>query len=535
SWPETILCGIFAALIALSIMFSRRAIRMRFDSFFENLIPPPSVPTVNQHAAPGKPESWRVRFEKRLREAYPTRVYWISMAIWGLWMVPILDSSQTFHAFIHWLAIAFITLSLTWVLAVVTYAWRQKVRSGKWESTILRGTPRRFLMQPMSFLFVGAGLYWTWQQAICGTIAFDINDRDFTVSLTGPSLNSNQNFSADFYPLRVRAGNYRWEVRHGSDPIDMGELEVTPGQTQTIQIRSPFPIGEADAACLPGRWGYHWCVGGNSMSIASRKQANTEIPGYVDISMDGNSQFELRSHTSVISDCLDALSGMAAASVSKSGASPESVYTIQVSSPANHERGPKWIDLLHHETDKGKQTVVAQGIFAADTKTLSLRLVPANSERPTWSSSFSDNCISLSFERASDRTLLQGEWNSTTPVDVVTDSPKPNSDKAGVNPNYHLPARMSFIGDRFEVRPTDRAPGKIDAGTFRLDPTQKPKRITLFRTPQKGTIQISEGIYRFDGDQLTLSINDHAEVPRDFEPLPNLKEHRLLKLQRVKE
>jgi uncharacterized protein (TIGR03067 family) len=472
-------------------------------------------------------QEWRMQYDKQLREAYPTRIYWITAAIWGMtWGMVLADTNLAAVVFMHYVALAALGIGLGWPVAVIGYAWLQKWRSGNWETTVLRGTPRRLLLQPMALLFLGASGYWAWQQATCGTISFNINDRDLTVTLMGPSLKSNQNYSADFYPLRVRAGTYQWSVRHNREDIAYGKVDLVPGQNYVIQVNSPYPVGEADASCLPGRWQFQSNL--SSTQITS-SPFDSEAPGYIDIkllkhalasdseptnSVADTPQFELQVHWAGISDRLSQLSGASPREKPTANASQSQTYSIRVSSPPEHDRGPKWVDLLQRDPTSHLQTVVAHGVFSADQKQLGLCLGPVDLPRPSWAADMGKKFLYLPFERASDRTLLQGKW--------------------GVDSEVARPVTLTFFGDNFEDRHRDPTSGAIDAGIFKLDPSSQPKRITLHRKPVDGMIHVSEGIYRFEGEQLILCLDDHGGIPRDFEPHPELK-LRHLKLNRVKD
>ena len=53
--------------------------------------------------------------------------------------------------------------------------------------------------------------------------------------------------------------------------------------------------------------------------------------------------------------------------------------------------------------------------------------------------------------------------------------------------------------------------------TLKIDPTQRPKRLTLTDPVRNGKIAVQEGIYLLDGDRLILSLGNDGRIPHDFE------------------
>jgi uncharacterized protein (TIGR03067 family) len=88
---------------------------------------------------------------------------------------------------------------------------------------------------------------------------------------------------------------------------------------------------------------------------------------------------------------------------------------------------------------------------------------------------------------------LQGTWTATK---VVRDG-KAADDLLG--------HRLSFIGNRFQIRSKDGKP--LYEGTFRVDPSTKPTAIDFEHT--KGALKGKtwKGIYMLDGDTLTTCDN----------------------------
>jgi uncharacterized protein (TIGR03067 family) len=76
--------------------------------------------------------------------------------------------------------------------------------------------------------------------------------------------------------------------------------------------------------------------------------------------------------------------------------------------------------------------------------------------------------------------------------------------------------RVVFKGDTFKLMEGDK---ELAAGTFKVDPGQKPAAIdtTMTAGPDKGKEE--KGIYKFDGDKLVLCFGhgDKAPRPKEFE------------------
>jgi uncharacterized protein (TIGR03067 family) len=466
-----------------------------------------------------RPSSWWEKYKQRLRSVYPNRIYWVTAFIWGVWMLPFIDTSAAAVPVVGGLVIAYIVLGVLWPGAVLFYAWRQKCATGSWETTVIRGRPRRYLLQPLMILFLCASLFWAWQQTRCGIVTFDVDDPNFTVSLTASGGKSSQNYSAHFYPLRLRVGKYNWAVRHGQTSIASGQLEVTPGSRNSISARSPFPIGQADVVCLPGRWKFTYWFD-QSMKVLSSTPLDVEE--YVDIVGD-----RMRIHSSRLNEVLQSMQPASQAAGARNTPSQPAEYSITVLDSPAATRSWKRIDLSTGEAAKGTAKVFAQGVFTADKSRLSLCLAPVGADRPDgWSPSPGKESMTLQFERANDQVLLQGKWapvSSVAPLisakgglQPVSESPQNGLVNATSQARY-----LIFEGNAFEDREIDPTPLAVDEGTFQVDSTQQPKRITLTTGPIQGTVRVYEGIYRIEGDVLTLQIGADGEIPSEFEPKSN--------------
>lgn len=432
------------------------------------------------------------------------RLYWISMAIWGLaWFFLVIDSNQSVPIAIHRMAIAAVLFGWTWPLGILFVAGIQRWRAGTWDTSVAGSPPWRFLLQPVAGLFLGLSLYWGWQQATCGTIILDIDDPKFSVSFMGPSLTSNQSFSADFYPLRVRAGNYQWGVRHGSDQIGYGKLEVAPRQTHVIKFHSPYPIGQADSVCLPGRWEYQGSYGGTPNSMTQPEAASATLPDYIDISND-----RIAVHSSKLNHILKALTGLSPEVNSVDNAPRSATYTFKIPQSPPKSRREK-IAILYDDVKYSLSAFQVEGTFTADRQRLSLQLAALPDHMP----------IQFYFTRASDLVCLQGTWTTKQQAVVLNgmDSTSPPADQSPAHQRFPAPKRLRFSGNAFEDRDPDPTPDETDAGTIMLYPAKNPKQITLYRTCQNGVIQVRAGIYRIDGDQLTLCLGEDDRVPLGFD------------------
>ena len=508
---------VFGLFIAMSIVFSRREIRKAFDNLLGNIVmtgrnghDPKLAPPEVTHAS---------QFRQRIGEAYPSRIYWVAMLIWGAFMIPLIDSMPTIpFPVTFWVALAFVTLGLSVPTFAILYALAQKQRSGDWSTTILKGPPRRFLLNPVFFLFLGVTCFWIWQQLTCGVVTIDVDDRQFTVSLSRNDGNNRMtsigNYSADFYPLRLKAGKYYWDVKHGSTVITGGEFELNPRGRQVIFARSPYPLNEADITMLPGRWKLGWQMRGTP-SVAQQPLEENSFE-YVDVSDN-----RLRISSLRMKRIMNVLQGKSAIADDFLYRSHEMVFAIRFPGPPADQRGSKWIDLLSPVNDSADAvSVVAHGIFSADATSLTMRLAGANFPRPTdWINKPDDHSITVQFRRADDLLRMQGSWK-------VQDEQVFGSDELSqalrTNPE---PITVVVHKDQVEVL---RVPGSSEnallekmikniARTLKLDPSQDPKRITVTDPPDQGRILIQEGIYRFDGDRLIVAFGEVGRIPKGFD------------------
>jgi uncharacterized protein (TIGR03067 family) len=69
-------------------------------------------------------------------------------------------------------------------------------------------------------------------------------------------------------------------------------------------------------------------------------------------------------------------------------------------------------------------------------------------------------------------------------------------------------SQLIFAGEKFKVKDGDDTTGE---GSFKLDPATKPKNIDL-----QGDGRVAHGIYKFDGDTLTIC-GDESGKPRPTE------------------
>jgi uncharacterized protein (TIGR03067 family) len=89
---------------------------------------------------------------------------------------------------------------------------------------------------------------------------------------------------------------------------------------------------------------------------------------------------------------------------------------------------------------------------------------------------------------------LQGAWTATM------------AERDGKAADDVVGHRLSFTGDRFEIRSRDGKP--LYAGTVRVDPSAKPATIDFDHTEAALRGRTWKGIYVLDGD--TLKICDNA-------------------------
>jgi uncharacterized protein (TIGR03067 family) len=532
--PERfILFLVIGAFLGLSFLATRREIRKTFDRFFCNLAGTTaedgrSSAFVQEMVAP---PAGNTSFRQRLREAYPSRIHVILAVIWGAFSVPLTDTLDTFpFPGIHQLAIVYFTFAFGFPTIVLLYAWYQRLQTGDWKTTVLRGSPGRLLAIPTLYLLVGATLFWTWRQATCGIVTFNIDDPNLTVSLTWPDSHTTYSYSADFYALRLKAGKYHWGVKHGSTVIAGGEFQLTPRGNQVISVSSPYRRGEADLAFLPGRWKLSTQLTDGSRWTLARESKDS---AYIDLT-----ETELRTRSRDLIEALYSISrlpnftSVEGPENEKPPQEKEMVYSVQFSSPPAGERGPKRIDLSLVDPVTKVKRLTAYGIIFADAKTLMLRLTSINSRPTSWDFVHGDKSIMFQFLRADDFTMLQGDWHFD------------KNNHVAFGPNSDPPYRLVINGEQVTVLTKEmverQSPSSLVQETnegalfhLKIDPTQDPKRITLTSVQSESEILVKEGIYRLDGDQLEIAFGGDGRIPREFD-VASKSSQAHLNLRRVK-
>jgi uncharacterized protein (TIGR03067 family) len=122
---------------------------------------------------------------------------------------------------------------------------------------------------------------------------------------------------------------------------------------------------------------------------------------------------------------------------------------------------------------------------------------------------------------ASDKELLQGTWVAVS-GEIQGERLRAEDVRGG---------RLVFKGGNARITMPG---GEQGEGTFKLDPAVDPKEIDVIRAGDSGGML---GIYRLDGDRLTICMGDPGEPrPKRFETTPDSKfNHMLLVLQRASE
>ncbi len=528
SQREQIEVGIvtFAAvglLVFGSIVATRRVYQKAFDNFLTNLVMAGGTDrtsgsvdsaTVSEIAAPhgGSPLVGQIPpsekpFWQRMREAYPTRAYWSLLAVWSLFMIPVADSLETIPLNgLFWVASTIVAFGLLLPIGLAVLAWCQQMKSGSWETTILKRPPIRLLMIPAAIPFLFASAFWVYRQLACGIVQFDIDDPDFTVSVGSPEKKWSASYSADFYALRLSPGMYYWSVKHGATSIKQGQFDLTPRSRHTISARSPYPLGQAAIVSLPGRWKFQgWQPFGKPAAMPHQPPSQVD---YIDVTNDSiqvHSQFVREAWSFFIFDGLRP-------GDKRTDIDPEVVtFSFQCPTEPPQNRGPKWIDLYVKNGPSNANRLVARGVFMADDKLFSIRLVPANMPRPTnWNPTPDDKSISLMFQRADDLTLMQGKWKVKAWV-----KGEPTTEADGLEWN------VIVTKDQFEYGYLRQINGELNKSTnqpytIKINDVQNPKRITLTGPQQNGVIPFLEGIYRLNGDKMLLLMGTDGRIPQEF-------------------
>jgi uncharacterized protein (TIGR03067 family) len=109
-----------------------------------------------------------------------------------------------------------------------------------------------------------------------------------------------------------------------------------------------------------------------------------------------------------------------------------------------------------------------------------------------------------------DRDELQGDWKETSV----------GAGKVIATPMFFQNAHFIFAGDKVTITNRD----KRQEGTYKADPTRKPKTIdlTLKRTDKKDPVTLS-GIYELSGDTLKIGFTEDSSKGVRPESLSGLK------------
>ena len=525
AWPlyplGILIMAMFGVLIGFSIISRRRVAHQSFDAFLRNLL---ATGQSNVDQLPLKDPALKGRtLRETFAAAFSSPVHPIVLGIWGSFMIPLMDGLSTLSlAGMYWFALAIITLGIVVPLGVILCAWNQKRSTGTWESTVLKGPPRKLFANPLVGFFLVSSSIWLWHASTRGVVVFDIDDRNFTVSLSR-SLGNNRfqdlgNYSADFHQLRLTTGNYYWAVKQGLSPINQGEFELKPLGRQVIKVRSPYPIGGADIELLPGRWKLVYQMAGNGIPTQVRSSGGSI--DYIDTTRN-----HLRIASAPVMQSFQSLMGKQAWGNDSATVANPLHYAIEFPGPPSDHRGPKWIDLFLVDNKSQSKTPALHGIFSADQSRLSMLLTSSGSPRPVnWS--FDPNqqpaVLQIQFGRADDLTQFQGNWTvlkndgNVTPRLVEAIEREANLIHfkiSGEDLAIELPASIT------KDLPAEGRQSLISASqeyTLKLDPDPSPKRVTMTHSPEAGLIVVTEGIYRIDGDRLVLTLGRDGKVPRNF-------------------
>jgi uncharacterized protein (TIGR03067 family) len=403
-----------------------------------------------------------------------------------------------------WVTLTIVSLGILLPIGFAIFAWFQRMKSESWETTILKRPPIRLLLIPVFIPFLMASLFWIFRQSNCGIVQFDVDDPDFTVHLGNLATKWNAAYSADFYALRLRSGQYFWEVKHGATVINRGEIDLAPRSRHTITTRSPYPLGQAAVMSLPGRWKLQgWQPYGNPISIHHQPHS---VADYIDVTKD-----TLHIQSALV---MDAWSTMLRhrSDDTQTDLNPQSAtFSFEFPTEPPKHRGPKWIDLYAKEGPTHVNRLFARGVFMADEKFFVIRLVPAKMQRPmNWNPTPNDKSISFTFQRANDLTLMQGKWKviasnikgeRTHEADGLELDVIVNNDK------------LQFLNfGQINGKPI---PSADQPFTITLNETITPKRITLTGPLENGVISVIEGVYKVNGGKMMLLMGMDGRIPQD--------------------
>jgi hypothetical protein len=263
-------------------------------------------------------------------------------------------------------------------------------------------------------------------------------------------------------------------------------------------------LGHAAIVSLPGRWKLQsWQPFGKPAAMPH--QAPSQVD-YIDVTNDSiqvHSQFVREAWSFFIFDGLRP-------GDKRTDIDPEVVtFSFQFPMEPPQNRGPKWIDLYVKNgpanANANANRLVARGVFMADDKLFSIRLVPANMPRPTnWNPTTSgDKSISLSFQRADDLTLMQGRWKIKKCDVKVADG----------NVVYLIITKDQLrLEAHGGIEGFTRWTRDLNGFMIQIETECQPKRLILTGQHRDGVIRVIEGVYKFDGDKLSLSFEAGGQI-----------------------
>ena len=195
----------------------------------------------------------------------------------------------------------------------------------------------------------------------------------------------------------------------------------------------------------------------------------------------------------------------------------------------------KTIDLSAQDTSTGPGRLSVVGVYEFPRDQLWMRLtrfLPSvkSDQRPksTRAESGTGDILYVleRYQLSADEKAIQGDWSVARQIvdgTVAPDSKERSSAKLRFSDDYFVDASGSMgLGSPGWV-------GDLYHGVFSLNPNSTPKSITLFNNPLKmgddaaaacsGPEKLS-GIYKFDGDRLTIAYRKGDKPPEKFESKP---------------